>query len=112
MHLFLSLIILLFSCYSQPPKPIIMPPTKQKNTQENLETVYSLGYLSDYDIWEFLTANPSELEVIEMFGYPDSVWLDDYKTTKYLYYYIAHLQDYNTIEISAKSDTVSGFEWD
>ena len=44
-----------------------MPPTKQKNTQENLETVYSLGYLSDYDIWEFLTANPSEGEVIEMF---------------------------------------------
>ncbi len=89
-----------------------MPPTKQINKQENLETIYSLGYMSDYDIWEFLSANPSEREVIDTFGYPDSVWLDEYKTTKYLYYYISQLQDYNTIEISAKSDTVSGFEWD
>ena len=89
-----------------------MPPTKQKNTQENLETVYSLGYLSDYDIWEFLKESPSEKEVLDTFGFPDSVWVDDLETTKILYYFISDIQDFNTIEISAKTDSVSGFEWD
>ena len=36
----------------------------------------------------------------------------DEESTKFLYYYISEMQDYNTIEISARSDSVSGFEWD
>ena len=34
------------------------------------------------------------------------------ETTKFLYYFISDIQDFNTIEISAKTDSVSGFEWD
>ena len=37
---------------------------------------------------------------------------DDLETTKFLYYYIIDMQDFNTIEISAKTDSVIGFEWD
>tara|TARA_B100001175_G_scaffold169882_1_gene144111 strand:+ start:304 stop:645 length:342 start_codon:yes stop_codon:yes gene_type:complete len=95
-----------------PPKPVLMPPTKALASQPNEETIYTLGYMSDYEIWEFLKENPSEIDVIETFGFPDSVWLDDGESTKYLYYFISEMQDYNTIEISAKTDSVSGFEWD
>ena len=105
-------IALLYSCSSQPPRPIVMPPTKKANNSTKQETIYKLGYMSDYDIWEFLKGSPAQKDVIETFGLPDSVWLDENRTTKYLYYYILQLRDYNTIEISTKTDTVSGFEWD
>ena len=95
-----------------PPKPVLMPPTKALASQPNEETIYTLGYMSDYEIWEFLKENPSEKDVLDTFGFPDSVWLDDGESTKYLYYFISEMQDYNTIEISARSDSVSGFEWD
>ena len=71
-----------------------------------------MGYMSGYDIWEFLKEEPSQKEVLETFGFPDSVWLDDLQTTKFLYYFISDMQDYNTIEISTLTDSVSGFEWD
>ncbi len=109
--------ILLFgfltSCAAPPPpKPVLMPPTKALASQPNEETIYTLGYMSDYEIWEFLKENPSEKDVLDTFGFPDSVWLDDGESTKYLYYFISEMQDYNTLEISARSDSVSGFEWD
>tara|TARA_B000000441_G_scaffold121608_1_gene96823 strand:+ start:239 stop:580 length:342 start_codon:yes stop_codon:yes gene_type:complete len=104
---------LLTSCAAPPsPKPVLMPPTKALASQPNEETIYTLGYMSDYEIWEFLKENPSEKDVLDTFGFPDSVWLDDGESTKYLYYFISEMQDYNTIEISARSDSVSGFEWD
>lgn len=103
---------LLFSCSAPPPKPIVMPPTKKGRPDLVQATVYSLGYLSDYDIWETLRENPSEKDVLEIFGLPDSVWLDDVESTKFLYYFMSEMQDYNTIEINTKTDSVSGFEWD
>ena len=114
MYNYLILIGLLFiSCAaSHPPKPVVMPPTKQSSYGPVEETIFSRGYMSEYDIWEFLRENPSQKDVIETFGLPDSVWLDDGQSTKFLYYFISEMQDYNTIEISAKTDSVSGFEWD
>ena len=104
---------LLTTCAAPPPpKPVLMPPTKAIASQPNEKTIYTLGYMSDYEIWEFLKENPSEKDVLDTFGFPDSVWLDDGESTKYLYYFISEMQDYNTIEISAGSDSVSGFEWD
>ena len=113
MYIHILLIGFFFSCAAPPkPKPIIMRTTKTSALQPNEETVYTLGYMSAYEIWEFLKENPSESEVLDTFGFPDSVWLDDNESTKFLYYYISEMQDYNTIEISARSDSVSGFEWD
>lgn len=106
--------LFLFSCGTPPPppKPVVMPPTKKSNPELAQETLFSRGYMSGYEIWEFLRDNPSEKDVLETFGLPDSVWLDDGESTKFLYYFISEMQDYNTIEISTKSDSVSGFEWD
>ncbi len=109
--LFLSLAII--SCSAPPPpKPIVMPPTKKSNPELVQETLFSRGYMSGYEIWEFLRDGPSEGDVLDTFGLPDSIWLDDEGSTKFLYYFISEMQDYNTIEISTKSDSVSGFEWD
>ncbi|HIN03019.1 MAG TPA: hypothetical protein EYM60_06725 [Candidatus Marinimicrobia bacterium] len=104
--------LFLFSCGSPPPIPVMMPPTKKSHPELVQETLFSRGYMSGYEIWEFLRDNPSENDVIDTFGLPDSVWLDDVESTKFLYYFISEMQDYNTIEISTKTDSVSGFEWD
>ena len=102
-----------FSCFKvPPPKPIIMPPTKTMRPDLIEDTIFSRGYMSGYEIWDFLRTSPSENEVIETFGLPDSVWLDDLESTKFMYYFISEIQDYNTIEISTKTDSVAGFEWD
>ena len=112
LRLFLIVWVVL-SCFSTPPTKIIgMPPTKKMRPDLIEETIYSKGYMSEYDIWEFLKESPSEKEVLDTFGFPDSVWVDDLETTKFLYYFISDIQDFNTIEISAKTDSVSGFEWD
>tara|TARA_B100000214_G_scaffold361816_1_gene325618 strand:- start:283 stop:618 length:336 start_codon:yes stop_codon:yes gene_type:complete len=107
----LLLAILLFSCAS-PLKVVVLPPTKKTTSELKNNTIYTLGYMSEYEIWEFLKGNPSEKDVLDTFGFPDSVWLDELESTKFLYYFISEMQDYNTIEISAKTDSVSGFEWD
>jgi len=113
MFLRLFLFTFTFSCvFTPPPIPIIIPPLKSSLGGEKQETLYTLGYMSEYDIWEFLKENPTEKEVLETFGFPDSVWLNDSETIKFLYYFISDMQDFNTIEISAKTDSVSGFEWD
>ena len=112
LRLFLIVWVIL-SCFSSPPtKIIVMPPTKKMRPDLIEETIYSKGYMSEYDIWEFLRTKPSEVEVLETFGLPDSVWLDDLESTKFIYYFVDMIQDYNTIEISTKTDSVSGFEWD
>ena len=113
MLLRLFLFTFVFSCVFSPPvKPTIMPPIKKTLSGKKQETLYTLGYMSEYDIWEFLKDSPTENEVLDTFGLPDSVWIDDAQITKFLYYFISDMQDYNTIEISAKTDSVSGFEWD
>ena len=95
-----------------PSLPITLPPTKYSRPDLVQETVYSRGYLTGYDIWEFLREQPAETDVLGTFGLPDSVWIDDEEKTKFLYYFISEMQDYNIIEISTKTDSVSGFEWD
>lgn len=106
------ILFLSISCkLDQPPKLIKLPPTKKTELSQK-ETIFTLGYMSGYDIWEFLREKPSQGDVIETFGLPDSVWLDDRQSTKFLYYFISDIQDYNTIEISTSTDSVSGFEWD
>ena len=113
MFLRLFLLIFIYSCvFTPPPNPIVIPPLKISLNGEKQETLYTLGYMSAYDIWEFLKESPTEKEVLDTFGFPDSVWIDDLETTKFLYYFISDIQDFNTIEISAKTDSVSGFEWD
>lgn len=113
MLLRLFLFVFVCSCvFTPPPNPILIPPLKKSLSGEKQKTVYTLGYMSEYDIWEFLRTKPSEVEVLETFGLPDSVWLDDLESTKFIYYFVDMIQDYNTIEISTKTDSVSGFEWD
>ena len=113
MLLRLFLFTFVFSCvFSPPAKPIVLPPIKKTLSGKKQETLYTLGYMSEYDIWEFLKDSPTENQVLDTFGLPDSVWIDDAEITKFLYYFISDMQDYNTIEINAKTDSVSGFEWD
>ena len=115
MAMFLRLFLFIFICscvFTPSPNPILIPPLKKSLAGKKQNTVYTLGYMSEYDIWEFLKENPSEKEVLDTFGLPDFVWVDDLETTKILYYFISDIQDFNTIEISAKTDSVSGFEWD
>ena len=113
--MFLRLFLFIFICscvFTPSPSPILIPPLKKSLGDKKQNTVYTLGYMSEYDIWEFLRTKPSEVEVLETFGLPDSVWLDDLESTKFIYYFVDMIQDYNTIEISTKTDSVSGFEWD
>ena len=64
-----------FSCSkAPPPRPIIMPPTKTMRPDLIEDSIFSRGYMSGYEIWEFLRAHPSENEVIETFGLPDIVF--------------------------------------
>jgi hypothetical protein len=103
----------LFSCaVPTPTKLVVSPPTKKSHPELIQQTLFSKGYMTGYDVWEFLRECPAESDVIETIGLPDSTWLDDRENTKFLYYFISELQDYNIIEISTKTDSVSGFEWD
>ena len=111
--IFVGLLFFCISCKATlPPKLIQLPPTKTSKIAQQDQTIYTMGYMSGYDIWAFLKEEPSQKDVLETFGLPDSVWLDDLQTTKFLYYFISDMQDYNTIEISTLTDSVSGFEWD
>ena len=104
---------MLYSCATAPkPEPVTLPPTKTMRPDLIEDTIFSRGYMSGYEIWEFLRTHPSENDVLGTFGLPDSVWLDDLELTKFMYYFILEIQDYNIIEISTKTDSVSGFEWD
>ncbi len=89
-----------------------MPPIKKNRPDLVGKTIFSMGLMTEYEIWEFLRTNPTEASVVETMGLPDSVWLGDNDSTKYLYYYIEQIQDYNLIEINSSTNNVSGFEWD
>ena len=89
-----------------------MPPTKTNRPDLVEKTIFSMGLMTEYEVWEFLRTKPSEVSVIETLGLPDSIWLSDNDSTKFLYYFIDQIQDYNLIEINSKTDIVSGFEWD
>jgi hypothetical protein len=95
--IFVGLLFYCISCKSaSPPKLIKLPPTKTSTIAQQDETIFTMGYMSGYDIWEFLKEEPSQKDVLETFGLPDSVWLDDIQTTKFLYYFISDMHDYNT----------------
>ena len=111
---YLILISLVFSCAPEikAPKPILLPPTKTNRPDLVEKTILSMGLITEYEVWEFLRSRPSEGSVIETLGLPDSVWLSDNDSTKFLYYFIDQIQDYNLIEINSTTNSVSGFEWD
>jgi hypothetical protein len=111
---YLLMICLFFSCAPEikAPRPIMLPPTKVNRPDLVEKTIFSMGLMTDYEVWEFLRSKPSEFSVVEMLGLPDSVWLSDNDSTKFLYYFIDQIQDYNLIEINSNTDIVSGFEWD
>ena len=111
---YLLMMCLFFSCASEikAPKPILLPPTKTNRPDLVEKTILSMGLITEYEVWEFLRSRPSEGSVIETLGLPDSVWLSDNDSTKFLYYFIDQIQDYNLIEINSTTNSVSGFEWD
>ena len=119
---YLLLIILFFSCAQKKnipnpnnkilKTPVAVPPLKHDAPGLVSETIFTMGLMTDYEVWEFLRSEPNENEVLETMGLPDSVWLSDNDSTKYLYYFIDKIQDFNLIEINSNSNNVSGFEWD
>ena len=115
MHIIiLALISLFFSCASEVKKPKLhsLPPTKSSRPDLVETTMFSLGLMTDYEIWEFLRDKPSENVVLDNIGLPDSVWRSENDSTKFLYYFVDKIQDYNIIEIDSYSNQVTGFEWD
>ncbi len=104
-------IFLLYACAPPPPEPFKAPPTKQSSPQ-SAPSLLDQGLLTEYDIWEFLKTQPNEQAVVEMLGLPDSVWVSDEEPYYVLYYYIPHLQDYNSIVLDQKQHKVLEFEWD
>ena len=111
---YLILTFLFLSCATEikTPKPISLPPTKKNRPDLAEKTIFSMGLMTEYEVWEFLRTKPSEVSVIETLGLPDSVWLSNNDSIKFLYYFIDQIQDYNLIEINSITDNVSGFEWD
>ena len=101
--------VLLFGCTPPTPDPFIPPIIKSSSLKNN---VISKELLTEYDIWEFLKNEPKELEVIRMFGAPDSVWVSDNQSYYIMYYFQLSLQDYNFIELDTKSRKATGYEWD
>jgi len=110
----LALISLFFSCASEVKSPKLhsLPPTKISRPDLVEKTMFSLGLMTDYEIWEFLRDKPSENVVLDNIGLPDSVWRSENDSTKFLYYFVDKIQDYNIIEIDSYSNQVIGFEWD
>ena len=109
---YLSIILFFFGSCRFP----ALKPEKEKKDIEDIKSIemhdaqHSLK--PSLVAWEFLKKNPSESEVVQYFGNPDSSWVDEYDKFKILYYYIPEYQDYNFIEIDLNSGAVSGFEWD
>ena len=110
----LFLAFILITCAPKTPKlkKITLPDTKRTRPDLIKETLFSRGLLTEYDIWEFLREHPTQNDVINFLGLPDSVWLNDSDTINILYYFISNYQDYNTIEINSNTNKVLGFEWD
>ena len=92
--------------------PVTVPLSKNEEPELVSETIFTMGLMTDYEVWEFLRSKPNENEVLETIGFPDSVWLSNDDSTKYFYYFIDKIQDFNLIEINSNSNNVSGFGWD
>lgn len=68
--------------------------------------------MNEYDVYRFLKEQPSEKEIVQTLGQPDSVWVDEFQTVRIYYYYVPRIRDYNSVEINVKSRKAIGFEWD
>ncbi len=104
----LAFILFFFSCASEVKTPQLfsLPPTKDSRPDLVEKTIFSLGLMTDYEVWEFLRNKPAESLVLENIGLPDSVWRSDDDSTKFLYYYIDRIQDYNIIEVNSFNNVV------
>ena len=93
MYIHILLIGFFFSCAAPPqPKPIIMPPTKTSALQPNEETVDTLGYMSAYEIWEFLKENP-EINMLSRWCIRPMYNLQKYEPGGG--YHVLHCENYN-----------------
>jgi len=110
----LAIIFIFLSCASEitAPKMLALPPTKKSSPDLIEKTIFSMGLMTEYEIWEFLRGSPNETLVLDNIGLPDSVWRSENDSTKFLYYFVDKIQDYNIIEINSFSNKVTGFEWD
>lgn len=108
----ITLLLLLAACASPLPEPV--PANPPESTPLSAQPLIPLkaGLLTEYDVWEFLKTNPSEKDVLNELGAPDSVWVEEDSTYQVWYYYRPEYQDYNSIEIQLPSHRVTGFEWD
>ena len=57
-------IIVFFLCSISTTKNNYYASYKKKSNVEQNQTLFSLGYMSGYDVWEFLKEQPAEKEVI------------------------------------------------
>ena len=107
MHIIiLALISLFFSCASEvkSPKLYSLPPTKSSRPDLVEKTMFSLGLMTDYEIWEFLRDKPSENVVLDNIGLPDSVWRSDNDSTKFLYYFVDKLEGLMLTHVDGRSN--------
>ena len=97
----LTFILLFWSCTPTIP---IAEATHNKDIESDItqQDISLISNESENNIWEFLMKNPSEDEVLNRFGNPDSVWIDENDELMVYYYFIQEYQDYNFIEIEIK----------
>lgn len=112
------LVLILISCGTAPepiPEPAVEKtptPVAEYSEDSNVSDPYQCWLMNEYDIWQYLKNNPVEDDVLSTLGQPDSVFTDFNRTYRILYYYIPKLDDYNSVEIDARTGLVTGFEWD
>lgn len=117
----IALLLLILGCGSRPePHPEAGPeitdkkpaPGKNIPTTSDSADPYQRWLMNEYDIFNYLSTNPSADNVIQTLGEPDSIFVDFEHTMRIFYYYIPKLKDYNSIEIDPATGQVAGFEWD
>ena len=112
------LVLILISCgptpepQPEPPVANIPDPVEEYLDANRQPDPYQRWLLNEYDIWQYLKNNPVEDDVLATLGQPDSIFTDFDRTYRILYYYIPKLDDYNSVEIDARTGLVTGFEWD
>ena len=67
----LVFILFFFSCATEVKTPQLfsLPPTKDSRPDLVEKTMFSLGLMTDYEVWEFLRNKPAESLVLENIGY-------------------------------------------
>ena len=63
-----NIIILFYASEVKSPKLYSLPPTKSSRPDLVEKTMFSLGLMTDYEIWEFLRDKPSENVVLDNIG--------------------------------------------